>query len=716
MLKKFLITFSILLLLCSAYPQNTFEGFWLPQFLKDYNCAELERLGLEIPCDSLYSATTPALFNGIVQFNHNLGTGAVVSEEGLILTGYQTAYSYIAQHSSEEHNLLQLGFWAKTKEEELPCPGLSARFFMGMEDVTALILNSIPKNAPQNMQSIWIQNRINELTEIYSKDGRYVVEVKPFYKGNNYYMFIYEEYNDIRLVGALPASIGKFGGETDNWMWPRHAGNFSLLRVYGDSLGNSAQYKPTNKPLHPKYSYTISLSSINKDDFMLVLGFPISTNRFMTSFEIANLLTKTNPAFLEACDALLPVIQSAIYGSENIRIKYSGWFSGLANNWKQKKGESYSLQKYNAIERRNSRENRVRNWMARDSIKSTYSINLFEDIEKICTDFDPLAEQYFWFSNMTLLSSKMLLLPLQLKGVKPEKGERFSAKKKEILLQNYKKLMANIDLNTELKTLQASYKLWQKLPAAQRPSLEAYIAKYFTGNAANFQNAIVNQSIFTNEKLFKKYLKKASVNRYERDPLVRYYYLNMEYLAKGEQKIRAYQEALEPLLKNYLFALREMRYENARSMYPDANGTPRLSYGRVSDYSPSDGINYSFYTTSDGIIQKEIPGHPEFSIPEKLKTLLVAQEFGNYTMGTQLPICFIINNDISAGNPGSPVLNAKGELTGCVFDGNWEALTNNVIYNTDKQRAIAVDIRYVLFIIDKYAGAENILEELKIKR
>jgi hypothetical protein len=527
-------------------------------------------------------------------------------------------------------------------------------------------------------------------------------------------MFIYEEYFDVRLVGVPPVSIGKFGGETDNWVWPRHTGNFSLLRIYTDSNGNPAEFDSKNIPLRSKYCYNISLEGTNKDDLTIVLGFPISTHRFMTSYEISNLLTKSNPAFLDACDAILPPIQSAIYSSENIRLKYSDWFSGLANNWKQKKGESYSLQRFNAVLRREARENRVRNWMARDSIKTSNFMNLFEEINKVCADLDLISEQYFWFANITLLSSKMLMLPLQLRGVKPEKGERFSAKKKEILMQNYKKLMANIDLGTELKTLQASYRLWQRLTPSQQISLAPYIAKYFGGNVTTFQNAMVNQSIFTNEKQFKKYLKHASISRFERDPLVRYYYLNREYLAKGEQKLKAYQEALEPLQKKYLFALRELRYENDRSMYPDANGTPRLSYGKVSDYSPSDGVNYSFFTTSEGIIQKEIPGHPEFSIPEKLKSLLSNQEFGKYAVDSQLPICFITNNDISGGNSGSPLLNAKGELIGCVFDGNWEALTNNIIYNTDRQRAIAVDIRYVLFIIDKFAEATNILGEMKI--
>lgn len=714
MIKKFLVAFYVFHFTCNLFSQNSFEGFWLPQFLKDYNCNELERLGLKIPCDSLYQTTNPSLFNGIVQFSHNLGSGAIISDKGLILTGYQTGYPYIVQHSTAENNFIQSGFWAKTLAEELPCFGLSVRFFIRMEDVTSLIHNSIPKNVSPAFQSVWIENRIKELVKIYSNEGEYVVEVKSFYQGNNYYMFIYEEFTDIRWVGAPPVSIGKFGGETDNWVWPRHSGNFSLFRVYGDSLGKPAGYAPTNLPVSPKYSFTISLSGVCKDDFTMILGFPITTNRFMTSYEISNLLNKTNPAFLEACDAILPTIQTAIYGSETIRLKYSDWFLGLANNWKQKKGESYSLQHYNAIQRREARENRVRNWIARDSLRMPEFENLFEDIEKVCANLDLLSEQYFWFSNITLLSSKMLMLPMQLKGVKPEKGEHFSANKRTILLANYNKLMTNIDLTTELKTVQASWKLWQHLAPAQRPSLDAYIAKYYAGNVQNFQTAVVQHSIFSNEKNFKKYLKKASAGSFERDPLVRYYYLNMEYLAKGELKLMAYRKAMEELHKKYLFALRELRYENARSMYPDANGTPRFSNGKVSDYSPSDGVHYNFFTTAGGIIQKEIPGHPEFSVPEKLKKLILAQDFGRYAVNSQLPVCFITNNDISVGNIGSPVLNAKGELIGCVFDGNWEALTNNIIYHTDKQRAIAVDVRYILFIIDKYAGAQRIIEEINI--
>jgi len=714
MIKKLLLSFYFISVFCFIFAQSTYEGFWLPQFLKDYNCKELERLGLDIPCDSLYNTTSQSLFNGIVQFNHNLGTGSIISEEGLILTGYQTAYSYIVQHSTKENNLIQSGFWANKKEEELPCPRLSVRFFIRMEDVTTLIFNSIPKNASPDMQTVWIQNRIQELITIYSKEGRYVVEVKPFYKGNNYYMFIYQEYHDIRLVSAPPVNIGKFGGETDNWVWPRHSGNFSLFRIYADQFGNPAGYDTANIPLQTKYSFTISLSGYKKDDFTMVLGFPISTNRFMTSYEIANLLTKTNPAFMDACDAILPTIQTAIYSNEIIRLKYSDWFSGLANNWKQKKGESYSLQRFNAIQRREARETRVRNWIARDSTRITDFKNLFEDIQAACTDLDLLSEQYFWFSNLTLLTSKMLMLPFHLRTIKPEKGERFTAQQREIMLENYRNLTINIDLATELKIIQSSWRLWQRIAKPQRPSLQAYIQKYFNGDEAAFQNAIVNNTIFSNEKHFRKYLKRASINNFERDPLVRYYYLNMEYLAKGELKLKVYRERLEPLQKKYLSALRELRYENDRSMYPDANGTPRLSYGKVSDYSPSDGVNYSYYTTSEGIIQKEIPGHPEFSISEKLKTLLTHQDFGAYDTETHLPICFITNNDITGGNLGSPVLNSKGELTGVVFDGNWEALTNNIIYHTDKQRAIAVDIRYILFIIEKYAEAENILNELNI--
>ena len=716
LIKETVLLIGLLNIAGYLYPQNNFEGFWLPQFLKDYNCRELMRLGLEIPCNFLYNPTEPALFNNIVQFNHNLGTGSIVSDKGLILTGYQTAYAYIVQHSTNENNLIHSGFWAYTMQDELHCPGLSIRFFIRMEDVTALILNSIPKNSAPETKSVWIQNRIQELIKIYSKEGKYVVEVKPFYKGNNFYMFIYEEYHDIRLAGAPPVSIGKFGGETDNWVWPRHSGNFSLLRIYTDPSGKAAEYNTDNIPLHTKHNFTISLSGFNKGDLTMISGFPISTNRFMTSYEISNLLTKTNPAFLDACDAILPVIQTAIYSSEDIRLKYSDWFSGLANNWKQKKGESHSLQKFNAIQRRETRENRVRNWISRDSTRVADFANLFEDIEKNCINLDPLSEQYFWFSNITLLTSKLLMLPFHLRNVKPEKGERLTTQQREILVTNYNKLTANIDLKTELRIIQSSWRLWQRIAKPQRPSLQAYIQKYYNGDESAFQNAIVNHSIFTSEKQFRKYLKHASISRFERDPLVRYYYLNMEYLAKGELKLKAYRESLEPLQKRYLFALRELRYENDRSMYPDANGTPRLSYGKVSDYSPSDGVNYSYYTTSEGIIQKEIPGHPEFSIPEKLKTLLTTQDFGEYAIDSHLPVCFITNNDIAGGNLGSPVLNAKGELIGCTFDGNWDALTNNIIYNAERQRAIAVDIRYVLFIIEKFAKADAILKEIRGER
>lgn len=694
------------------------EGMWLPMFIKDYNYTEMSRMGLKLSAEDLYNINKPSLKDAIVQMG-NFCTGEIISRDGLMLTNHHCGYAAIADHSTEEHDYLKYGFWAMNKSEELPNEGLTVTFFIRMDDVTDRVLEGVTSETTESERNKKVESAIAKLSKEFNENGKYSVVVKPFYEGNEYYMFIYQTYRDVRLVGAPPSGIGKFGGDTDNWMWPRHTGDFAIFRVYTAPDGSPADYSPDNIPLQPKRYLPISLKGIEKGDFSMIWGYPGSTNRFMTSYEINNTTQIFNPALVEACDVLLPVIRDAMNASDRIRINYADHYASLSNMWKNKQGETASLLHLKVAEKKAKQEEAIRKWINQDQSRVAEYGNFFDQIEKTCREVDPVAMRGFWYANMTLVTSKMLILPLRLQGVKPrtdDKGKQaeknYTEDKIANLLLKYQSQMEGTDPETEKQLIIASLQLWENLPQENRPDIYSLINKQYKGSYENFAQAIVDKSIYGSAESFEKFLRSPSLKKYESDPLLNYFSSMFRVLMNTQQQYLQYDESLTVPRRSYLAAIQEM--EKDKPMYPDANFTMRMTYGQVLDYYPVDGVHYLYFTTEKGILEKEKPGDPEFDVPAKLKELILAKDFGRYASNGSLPVCFLSNNDITGGNSGSPVLNANGEMIGIAFDGNWEALSSDIVFNTELQRCINVDIRYVLFVIDKFAGAGYLFDEMNI--
>lgn len=713
MKKIFFFSFAIAFIMKVVAITPPDEGMWLPMFIKEYNYNDMQRLGLKMTPEQLYDVNNSSLKDAIVQLG-NFCTGEIISENGLMLTNHHCGYGSIADHSSEEHDYLKDGFWAKTWRDELPNEGLTATFLVRMDDVTDIVLADVTNETKRSERESLVEKAIKKLVSENSEDGKYLVSVKPFFEGNEYYMFIYLVYKDVRLVGAPPSGIGKFGDETDNWVWPRHTGDFALFRIYTAPDGTPAEYSMDNVPLKPKYVLPISLKGYEAGDYAMIWGFPGTTDRFMTSYEVNNMLSVDNAAYTEAFDIILPVIREEMNSRDIVRINYASDYASMANAWKNKKGETASLKKLKIAEKKATEEATLLQWIEEDAQRVEKYGNPFQQIEKICAENDKEAMKCFYYLNIILQNSKTLFVPYFLNGLKPvEKEKSFSAEKKSGLLNIYQEEMGGTDLITEGKIIKASLELMRTLPAELQPNILEHIQKKYKGNIDLFVKDAMAKSIVATEENLIKFLDKPSAKVYQNDPIVNYFNSILTLIFQTRGAYFSFTQKLETPRRKYLAALKEMEHDKA--MYPDANSTMRCTYGTVVGYYPVDGVYYNYYTTQQGILEKEIPGDPEFDVPTKLKELILNKDYGRYAeKNGSLPVCFLTNNDITGGNSGSPVLNGKGELIGCAFDGNIEALSSNIAYDTDLQRCINVDIRYVVFIIDKFANAQRLIQEMNI--
>ena len=711
---------ALMLLVATAFCATTFainppdEGMWLPMFIKNYNYAEMQRLGLRLTAEQLYDINHSSLKDAIVQLGDGFCTGEMVSRDGLMFTNHHCGYSSVVELSSVEHDYLMNGFFAMSREEELPVQ-FHVNFLERMEDVTAIVLADVKEDASEEARDKVIEAAIKKLQKENSESGRYKVVVKPFYEGNEYYMFIYTTYEDVRLVCAPPSAIGKFGGDTDNWMWPRHTGDFTVFRIYTAPDGSPAKYDEKNVPLHPKHFLPISIKGYQPGDYTMIWGYPGTTNRFMTSYEVQNEIDVNAPAIYEPLDIILPVINDHMNADEAVRLQYADDHASLANYWKNQHGEVNSLKNLRVVEKKQQQEKELTQWINANSERQKKYGSCLNEIKKAVEGIDGNAYKAMTNANLCLSSSATLLTAWRTRNsLSLKKGEKgFSPEKIEALLKVYDKNMDNKDIPTEIDVIMATLKTWERLPADKQPDIQGFLSTGFKGSKDNFKNALAN-SIFISKENFEKYLNKPNNKVLEKDPI--YQYLQaLTSMVIVNQHVYSDMEKLDVPRRTYLAALKEM---NANTpMYPDANSTMRTTYGTVCDYYPADGVHYNYFTTTKGILEKEIPGDPEFDVPAKLKSLILNKDFGQYADkdGT-MHVCFLSNNDITGGNSGSPIMNGDGELIGLAFDGNWEALSSDIVFNTALQRCINVDARYVLFIIDKYGGQGYLLNEMDIRR
>lgn len=717
-MKKLFFSLIVFIFTGSSYAGNLpDEGMWLPMFVERLNHTDMQKLGLKLSAKEIYDINNSSLKDAIV----NLGgfcTAEVVSEQGLLFTNHHCGYDAIQSHSSIEHDYLTDGFWASSFEEELPNEGLTASFLVKMDDVTKMVLEKTKPEMSESERSSMISKVIEILKDEASEGGKYQVSVKSFFNGNEYYRFVYQVYEDIRLVGAPPSAIGKFGGDTDNWMWPRHTGDFSIFRIYSAPDGSPAPYSKDNVPFKAKKFLTISPNGVQPNDFAMIWGYPGSTDRYRTSHGIKATLDEINPAIINMGGRILEEMKADMDSSDEIRIMYASHYAGLANFWKNKIGESRGLKRLDVFDQKKAIEDHFMQWVNTDQQRADVYGTVLSDM---ATVYDQLSttnyNKQLWYFQMAFYGSQVLPFPMSTQGLinilkTDVKGADLEAALAPII-ETGKEHFKDYNAATEKRILVGILETYRKdLAGTILPDIYNVIDRKYKGNIKDYVDYVFKKSVLVTEERFNNFMKKPSLKKLEKDPAYRltnsfYNFFYTQAMAMGPA-----QEKLNKAERLFVDGLRKANPEKV--YYPDANSTLRLSYGQVLDYYPADAVHYDYVTYTNGILEKEDPKNEEFIVPEKLKQLITNKDFGKWhDEQGRLPVCFLTNNDITGGNSGSPVINGNGELIGLAFDGNWEAMSGDIAFEPELQRTICVDIRYVMFIIDKFANAQRLLEEVR---
>ena len=702
------------------------EGMWLPMFVERLNYVDMQKMGLQLTPEELYSINHSSLKDAIVGLGSDampsmfFCTGEIVSEHGLLFTNHHCGYGAVQKLSSDEHDYLKDGFWAKDYSEELPAPDMTASFLVRMEDVTKDVLGVVTDDMDYEDQVSAKRAKMKELEVAASENGKYYAMVKSFFEGNEYYMFVYKVYTDVRLVGVANASIGKFGGDTDNWMWPRHTGDFSIFRVYADKDGNPAAYSRDNVPLTPKHHLPISLDGVQKDDFTMIWGFPGSTERYMSSYGINYNVETFYPAIIDIFGTQLKVMEEYMKVDDHINLMYADNHAGLANTWKNFIGQCEMLRKNKVEERKVALEHDFTRWINANN-KTEYK-DALPNLRKAYQSLGEVAK-YIYYPNFVAQAG-----PAGIAAQFAAYYQAYLEKDKDsqemslMILQsmNVDDLFAETDQQVEKKTFAEMLKTYKAaFKAEELPEIYNIIDKKFGGDIDAFADDVYANSIFGNAENIKAFLAKPNPKKIGKDYA---YIMNTSMMEVIINAMPAYRNAMGAVSENdhvFVKGLREYyaATQPEKSLYPDANSTMRMSYGSVQDYMPADAVHYDYICTANGILEKYVPGDYEFDAPKRLIELIEKKDFGAYADDNgELVVCFLSTNDITGGNSGSPIMNGKGELIGLAFDGNWEAMSGDVNFEPKLQRTINVDVRYVLFIIDKYAGATNLIDELDIRR
>ena len=698
------------------------EGMWMLTDLKEQNAAAMYELGLEIPVQDIFDPAGISLKDAVVHFGRGC-TGEIISSEGLILTNHHCGYGAIQQHSSVEHDYLTDGFWAMSRSEELPCKGLTVTFIDRILDITTYVKEQLAKDEDPKGVNYLSPSYLEKVALRFAKDEQIEMtpatrlELKPFYGGNRYYLFVKTEYSDIRMVGAPPSSVGKFGADTDNWMWPRHTGDFSMFRIYADKEGKPAHYAADNVPLKVKKHLKINLGGVSEGDFTFVMGFPGRNWRYMISDEVEERMQTTNFMRHHVRDVRQKVLMEQMLKDPAVRIHYASKYAQSANYWKNAIGMNEGLVRLKVLDTKRQQQEMLLDYGRRKGDASYQQA--FDQIRSIVAQRRDAMYHQQAISEAFMMALDFMRIPsvAALEKALKEKNAEEAAKALEELKQKGEQYFESVPYpEVERKVGKAMLKTYMGyIPEEQRIKIFKVIGSRFKGDSDAFVDACFDYSIFGNRKNFEKFLKRPSLNTLEKDWMVLFKYsitdgLKETALAMGEAN-QNYAAAHKVWVKGMM----EMRQENSIPIYPDANSTLRLTYGKVSGYKPADGVRYGYYTTMKGVMEKEDPNNWEFVVPARLKELYQNGDFGRYAMSNgEMPVCFIVDTDNTGGNSGSPVFNSKGELIGTGFDRNYEGLTGDIAFRPSSQRAACVDIRYTLFIIDKFAGASHLIDEMDI--
>lgn len=695
------------------------EGMWLLQMMKEQHLTDkMKQQGLKLETDSLYNAEQPSLKDAVGIFGRGC-TGEIISGEGLILTNHHCGYGAIQQHSSEENDYLANGFWAMNREEELPTPGLTFTFIEKIIDVTDSIRACINRKEITEYGSfsqVFLQRFADRQLASSNYHGQPGIEAQclPFFAGNRYYLFYKKVYPDVRMVAAPPSSIGKFGGETDNWMWPRHTCDFSIFRIYADSIGEPAEYSDTNVPLKTPNHLTISLGDLQEGDYAMIMGFPGSTERFLTRSEVQQRMDCVNTPRIKIREARQAILKEAMAADHKVRIQYASKYAQSSNYWKNSIGMNKAIIDNKVREAKSKQEALFMTFA--DSCGNSEYQNVVNGIDETVKRSNPTVLLNTAFRETFMNAIEFGAPYAMMDSLKKALGQKDKAavEKWTFAIRTAFYNIHNKDYNHEVdrKVAKALIPLYATL-TKEMPDFYQTIEKEYKGDTDRYIDDLYNNSITSSEDKLEKFLEKPTIKAINRDLATAYSRAKWDFYRNVSKRMLPIKDELNLLHKTYVRGLCEMYAPTPKA--PDANFTIRLTYGNVKAYSPRNGVQYDYYTTLEGVMEKEDSTNSDFIVPTKLKELYEKKEYGRYADANgQLPVCFITTNDITGGNSGSPVMNAYGQLIGTAFDGNWESLSGDINFDNGKQRCIVVDIRYILFILDKFGNCNHLIEEMTI--
>ncbi len=693
-------------------------GMWIPLYLSQ-NEAEMQQLGFHLTADDIYSINHNSMKDAIVLFGSGC-TAELISSKGLLLTNHHCGYSFVQSHSTMEHNYLRDGFWAKSMTEEIPMEGLTVTFLVYMEDVTEQVLAGVTAQTKEADRQAKVKENIAKVTKKATDGTGYNAIIKPFYYGNQYFMFVTETYNDIRLVGVPPESIGKFGGDSDNWMWPRHTGDFSLYRIYTDKDGKPAEYSKDNIPMKPKQYFPVSIKGVQENDFTLVFGYPGTTKQFLISDGVNAVANIQNPIAIQARTIRLDAMKKQMDLDPRIRLMYSAKANGISNGWKKWQGESKGIRECDVIGKKQAQEKEFQQWVNADPQRKSQYGTLLQDMKKVYESYNnnmqvvtyineylfgvELMDEVVYSYWSKLYGEKDITDATRTKMIDADKSfraEYFDVIDKECFV--------------ELMTYYFTHEKKENIPA----SLLKYVQDEKTVRTmmtALWDNSAKKAPYFQDAAKYQDFISKATPKQIEKTASNEMMALYLAFFDKYKAAVVAYRvetAELDQYYRTYVKAL--MEKDKDKTFYPDANLTMRVTYGQVKGFQPADGTDYIYYTTLDGIMEKENPDVYDYQVHPKLKELWEKKDYGRYAnKNGKLPVAFIASNHTTGGNSGSPVINGYGQLIGTNFDRVWEGTMSDIWYDVDRCRNISLDARYFLFIVDKFAGAKNIVDEIDV--